>query len=204
MIDHGDILQQETLEIPPAFQRIGSNCRCGTKTNLRDLGVSPAALSSDNIKHKATEYFIAQSYFVEARLRCSNKLLWIQEMTGYRTDAPSCKSFERFQDLTSIRPVSRMNPSLAGVTAVYALPAVRLSTCTTVLPTCSCHERITSPSRTATAPYSTVSEKPMLSPATISTISSRSERKVIRGVNVGNLIHRRREAVTCLLSSPGK
>ena len=26
VIDHGDVLQQETLKIAPAFQRVGSNC----------------------------------------------------------------------------------------------------------------------------------------------------------------------------------
>jgi hypothetical protein len=45
--------------------------------------------------------------------------------------------------LTSIQPVSRINPPFAGVTAVYAMQERRSSTCTIVLPRCSCHERIT-------------------------------------------------------------
>ena len=53
-------------------------------------------------------------------------------------------------DLTSIRPVRRRNPPFAGVTAVCASQALRSSTCTMVLPICSCHERMTTSSRTTT------------------------------------------------------
>jgi hypothetical protein len=48
--------------------------------------------------------------------------------------------------------------------------------------------RKTKSSRMATASYATVSEKPRPSPAMISTVSSRSERMVIRGVKVGKVI----------------
>ena len=53
-------------------------------------------------------------------------------------------------DLTSSRPVRRRNPPFAGVTAVCASQALRSSTCTMVLPICSCHERMTTSSRTTT------------------------------------------------------
>src|ERR1700733_11534856 len=53
-------------------------------------------------------------------------------------------------DLTSIRPVRRRNPPFAGVTAVCASQALRSSTCTMVLPISSCHERMTTSSRTTT------------------------------------------------------
>jgi hypothetical protein len=52
------------------------------------------------------------------------------------------------------------------------------------------HLSITSPSRTWTASYSTVSVKPELSAETIYTVSSRSETNVMRGVNGGNAISR--------------
>src|SRR5215469_13440222 len=90
--------------------------------------------------------------------------------TGFcHSENASIDPLSQIQDLISIRPVNRINPPFAGVTAVYAVPEAKSSTCTMVLPICFCHQRITSPSRTTTASYSTVSENPVLSPAIIST-----------------------------------
>jgi len=47
-----------------------------------------------------------------------------------RIRSRACDRLGHFSDFTSIRPVRRMNPPFAGVTAVYALHEVRSSTCT--------------------------------------------------------------------------
>jgi hypothetical protein len=55
-------------------------------------------------------------------------------------------------DLTSIVPVSRMNSPVAGVIEVYARAELKSSTCTIVLPMCSCQERSTRSARHGSSP----------------------------------------------------
>lgn len=81
-----------------------------------------------------------------------------------------------------------MKPPVAGVTAVYAVPEMKSSTCTTVLTILLLPGENNEPIANGDCFVFDRIDEAALSPVTISTVSSRSEWIAMRGVNVGNAI----------------